>query len=140
MPFNTLGSTARAAPARRDEMPGADLRKAAGRVEGVLVLPGAVRPDWHTLLPKTALQPRGFDEEDALLPSGQRSFQGYRLLQEYFAFAQRFLFVELAGCNPRWRACAEQELEIIVLLNAAMRAWSRRSTPAHFALNCTPGR
>jgi type VI secretion system protein ImpG len=66
-------------------------------------VPPAHPTAWHKLLPKTALQPRGFaDEDDALLPSGQRSFQGYRLLQEYFAFAQRFMFVEVNGlAQPR---------------------------------------
>ena len=32
-----------------------------------------------------AIQPVGFSDGEALLPVTLRSFQGYRLLQEYFA-------------------------------------------------------
>jgi len=39
----------------------------------------------------------GFDPEHALLPNAPHGFEGYRLLREYFAFPQRFLFFELTG-------------------------------------------
>ena len=124
-----------------DDLPGRILEKLLGGVEGVLVLPrpqAGANPAWHRLLPKTALQPRGFAEDDALLPSGQRSFQGYRLLQEYFAFAQRFLFVELQGLGPAVRACAERELDIVVLLNRGDARLEQTLDASYFALNCTP--
>lgn len=121
-----------------DDMPGQIYEKLLGAVEGVLVLPGSRPSGRHTLLPKTALRPRGFAEEDALLPSGQRSFQGYRLLQEYFAFAQRFLFVELTGLGPAVSACAETELEIIVLLSRGDARLEQALDASNFALNCTP--
>ena len=45
-----------------------------------------------------------------------RSFQGYRLLQEYFAFPQRYRFFELTGLAPSRRAaCAGNELELVML-------------------------
>jgi type VI secretion system protein ImpG len=59
----------------------------------------------------------GFDDAQALLPYGARSFQGYRLLHEYFAFPSRFLFVELAGLSRAVRNCRESELELLVLLD-----------------------
>jgi type VI secretion system protein ImpG len=120
-----------------DEMPGQIYEKLLGATVGVLVLPGS-RQGRHTLLPQTALRPRGFAEEDALLPSGQRSFQGYRLLQEYFAFAQRFLFVELAGLKTAVAACAEQEIEIVVLLSRGDARLEQSLDHSNFALNCTP--
>ena len=120
-----------------DELPGRIYEKLLGAVEGVLVLPGS-RPGRHWTLPKTALQPRGFGEDDALLPSGQRSFQGYRLLQEYFAFAQRFLFVELSGLGPAIRACGEQEIEIVVLLDQGDARLEQVLDASNIALNCTP--
>ena len=43
------------------------------------------------------IRPVGFDDDEALLPVTLRSFQGYRLLQEYFAFPQRYRFFELSG-------------------------------------------
>jgi len=121
-----------------DDMPGQIYEKLLGAVEGVLVLPGSRPAGRHTLLPKTALRPRGFAEEDALLPSGQRSFQGYRLLQEYFAFAQRFLFVELTDLKAAVSACAETELDIIVLLARGDARLEQALDASNFALNCTP--
>lgn len=121
-----------------DDMPGQIYEKLLGAVEGVLVLPGSRPAGRHTLLPKTALRPRGFAEQDALLPSGQRSFQGYRLLQEYFAFAQRFLFVELTDVKAAVSACAETELEIIVLLARGDARLEQALDASNFALNCTP--
>ncbi len=120
------------------ELPGRIYEKLLGAVEGVLVLPGSRAAGRQVLLPKGALQPRGFAEADALLPSGQRSFQGYRLLQEYFAFAQRFLFIELSGLQPAVAACAENELEIIVLLSQGDARLEQVLDHSHFALNCTP--
>ena len=51
----------------------------------------------------------GFEEDEALLPYPKRSFDGYRLLQEYFTFSEKFLFFELklleaiaaAGCGAQ---------------------------------------
>ncbi|MCC2974178.1 type VI secretion system baseplate subunit TssF [Massilia sp. IC2-476] len=141
-PFHTLGLDRLNLHLRgADDLPGRILEKLLGSVEGVLVLPrpaGDAHPGWHRLLPKTALQPRGFHEDDALLPSGQRSFQGYRLLQEYFAFAQRFMFVEVSGLGAAVRACAERELEVIVLLNRGDARLEQTLDASHFALNCTP--
>ncbi|GGM11661.1 hypothetical protein GCM10009425_23340 [Pseudomonas asuensis] len=41
----------------------------------------------------------GVDEEEALIPYPHNTFRGYRFLQEYFAFQDKFLFVELDGLN-----------------------------------------
>jgi type VI secretion system protein ImpG len=138
-PFSKLGLDRLALHLRgSDELPGQIYERLLGGVEGVLVLPGSRPAGRHTLLPKTALRARGFAEEDALLPSGQRSFQGYRLLQEYFAFAQRFLFVELAGLKAAAGACAETELEIVVLLSRGDARLEQSLDHSNFALNCTP--
>src|SRR5690606_5238716 len=39
-----------------------------------------------------AVDALGFDESQALLPTGNNVFDGYRLLQEFFAFPERFMF------------------------------------------------
>jgi len=58
----------------------------------------------------------GFDAEHALLPRAARSFEGYRLLQEYFAFPARFDFVELTGLAAGAARCTSDRLELIVPL------------------------
>lgn len=48
-------------------------------------------------LPAHRLQASGFANNEALLPDTDQGFSGYRHLQDYFAFAEKFLFVELSG-------------------------------------------
>ena len=80
----------------------------------------------------------GFADEEALLPHGPRSFQGYRLLQEFFALPQRFLFVELAGLGPALRGVEEQKIDIFVLLREERAELERTLDKSLFALFCTP--
>ena len=139
VPFNKLAIDSLALHLRGgDDMPGTIYEKLLGSVEGVLALPASRPASWHKLLPKTALRPLGFDESQALLPSGKRTFQGYRLLQEYFAFAQRYLFVELSGLLPAMRACADTEIELIILLSKGDARLEQSLDVSNFALNCTP--
>jgi type VI secretion system protein ImpG len=48
-------------------------------------------------LPGDRVQPVGFAAEEALIPYPLNAFRGYRLLQEYFAFQDKFLFVDVNG-------------------------------------------
>jgi type VI secretion system protein ImpG len=107
-------------------------------VEGVLVLPVSRPATWHRLLPKSALAPVGFAPEEALLPQDRRTLQGYRLLQEYFAFPQRFHFVAINGLRAALAQCADTEVEIVILLNRADAQLEQVLGAEHFALNCTP--
>ncbi|SFV04759.1 type VI secretion system baseplate subunit TssF [Pseudoduganella namucuonensis] len=121
-----------------DELPVRIYEKILSGIEGVLVLPGSRPAGWHALLPKTAVAPLGFGEEEALLPSGSRTFQGYRLLQEYFAFPQRYQFVELRGLRQAVGRCDDTEIEILILLNRGDAQLEQMLDASNFALNCTP--
>jgi len=48
-------------------------------------------------LPPTAVHPVGFKPEEGLFPMPLASFEGYRLLLEYFSFPSKFLFLDLTG-------------------------------------------
>lgn len=92
-------------------------------------------------LPASALQPVGFREDQALLPSPRRSFIGYRLLQEYFALPERFFFVELSGLESL--SAFGERAEVLFLIEAFER--SDRYQPLElgvtaktFRLNCSP--
>ncbi|MBA5607400.1 type VI secretion system baseplate subunit TssF [Duganella sp. FT3S] len=65
-----------------------------------LVLPG--QPDWRRLA-RVPLRAVGFSEDEALLPCGARSHPAYRLLTEYFAFPEKFNFIDMD-----WAAIAAQ--------------------------------
>ncbi|WCR46288.1 type VI secretion system baseplate subunit TssF [Stutzerimonas stutzeri] len=58
-------------------------------------------PDGRPLTPlqltAKQLEPVGFAEDEALIPYPLNTFRGYRYLQEYFAFPDKFLFVDLKG-------------------------------------------
>ena len=56
------------------------------------------------------------------MPTPPRSFDGYRLLQEYFAMPQRFHFVELRGIGPALRRAEGAEVDIYVMLREGMPA------------------
>ena len=93
-------------------------------------------------LPASALQPCGFAEDESLLPYTRRSFDGYRLLQEYFAFPQKFLFFEIQGLAPALAECKDAA-EILIFLSPFERDDRREmlvnGTHARaFRLNCTP--
>jgi type VI secretion system protein ImpG len=134
LPLNTLALHLRGA----DDMPARIYERLLASIEGVLVTPVARPATWHKLLPKSALRPLGFSENQALLPSGKRTFQGYRLLQEYFAFPQRFQFVELTGLQAALQQCPDKEVEITLLLNRSDATLEKTLDQTNFALHCTP--
>jgi len=59
------------------------------------------------------LRAMGFEEDEALLPFPKRSFDGYRLLQEYFTFSEKFLFFELSGLEAIAEAGCTEQAEIL---------------------------
>jgi type VI secretion system protein ImpG len=104
---------------------------------GFLVRSAAVR-DRAVLRARDCIQRCGFDDDQALLPYPRRSFQGYRLLHEYFAFPQRFLFVNLANLRDALRALPNGDFEIVLLFNRAMPALEGAVSTDNFKLFCTP--
>lgn len=51
-------------------------------------------------LPASAIRPAGFAPEESVLPHPERSAQGLRLFQEYFAFPDKFMFLDIVGLEP----------------------------------------
>jgi type VI secretion system protein ImpG len=93
---------------------------------------------WVPIAHDEALHPVGFADDEALLPHGPQSFQGYRLLQEYFAFRRRFLFVRFAQLGPMIQACGETEIEIVVLFDSNDAILDNTVEASNLALFCTP--
>jgi type VI secretion system protein ImpG len=59
------------------------------------------------------LRAMGFEEDEALLPFPRRSFDGYRLLQEYFTFPEKFLFFEIGGLEAIAEAGCTSQAELL---------------------------
>ncbi len=96
------------------------------------------RADWTVRLTGADAVPKGFEREEALLPTPRQSFDGYRLLQEYFSMPERFLFVELTELQPALRQSTGTDVDIYILLRDGMRDVAPAVAPAAFALNAVP--
>jgi type VI secretion system protein ImpG len=73
-----------------------------------------------------------------MLPYGPQSFTGYRLVQEYFAFPERFLFLELTQLRDPIRRCKDEALDIIFLFNRRNQGLLEGVDATLFNLFCTP--
>ena len=105
---------------------------------GVLVRPVGRASRDVALLPPSAMRPVGFTDEEALLPVSLRTFQGYRLLQEYFSFPQRYRFIELGDLAQSIGRVQGNELELIVLFDRGDPVLESVVDQSHFQLFCTP--
>lgn len=87
--------------------------------------------------------PAGFGKDEGMLPYPRRSFVGYGLLQEYFTFPEKFLFLDLAGFREIREAGYGEQVEMIFLLSQFERPDRREmlqtGVNAHtFRLGCAP--
>ena len=121
-----------------DVLPGRLYEQLLANTVLVVARPGERPAPWYEKIPASAIQRLGFEDEQALLPCPPPSFHGYRLLHEYFAFPQRYLFVELNGLGSAVRRCAGRELEVLILLSRADPVLENVVVAANFALFCTP--
>jgi type VI secretion system protein ImpG len=90
------------------------------------------------VLPASALQPAGFSRDEAMLPYPARAFPGYRLLQEYFAFPDKFLFLEIGGLEEACRAGYTDTLEILILLSRGSPQLEPQVSRDNLRAGCTP--
>ncbi len=94
-------------------------------------------PDPVTLPAESAITQVGFDEDQALLPYTKRSFPGYRLLTEYFAFPYKFLFFDVHGIDRAIAAKFGSHFDLIIHLKDVLPPKAPVTTDT-FKLGCTP--
>jgi type VI secretion system protein ImpG len=102
------------------------------RVRKIALLPeGADRPNY---LPLDSIKPVGFGVEEEVLPYPSNAHPAYRLLQEYFAFPDKYHFFDLHNLRDNGSAT---KLDIYFLFDQAP---SRNPAirPETFSLGCTP--
>ncbi|HEV3470597.1 MAG TPA: type VI secretion system baseplate subunit TssF [Pyrinomonadaceae bacterium] len=101
-------------------------------VLGVAALPTDGGRPVH--LPQDSILPVGFGPEEDVLPYPRQAHPGYRLLQEYFAFPEKYHFFDLDHLD---RALRGSTLDLLFLLDR--RPAEHLSVGAEtFALGCTP--
>jgi type VI secretion system protein ImpG len=90
------------------------------------------------VLPPASVRQVGFGTNEALLPPNARSFEGYRLLREYFAFPQRVRFFETSGIADAVKSCPGNQLDLVIALKEADTRLEGRVDASSFELFCAP--
>jgi type VI secretion system protein ImpG len=83
------------------------------------------------------IKPGGLTTEEGLLPYSQYSFSGYRLLQEYLSFRQKFWFVDLLGLEKFSPPPKTTEFQILVFFDR-LYPEEKRFKSENIRLYCTP--
>lgn len=106
---------------------------------GVLVgPPGKSASVNRQFLPASAITPVGYSDEQALLPVTLRGFAGLRVLQEYFAFPERFLFLDVNGIRQALASISGPAVEMILLFSRPGVGLDGAVEAANFMLHCVP--
>lgn len=106
--------------------------------QAVVVQSGSRPLETLDVLQPAPVRAMGFEDAEALLPAGPRTFSGYRMLQEYFAFPGRFLFFMVAGLKAAVSRCMGDQLDLIFCLKSPEPRLERRVQADCFALHCVP--
>ena len=88
-------------------------------------------------LPADSLGEVGFDRQEGLLPYSPRSFLGYRLIQEYFHFPEKFLFVDVLNLAALQTMRFGREVELRFCLDRSPQL-DQNVEAQNFRLGCTP--
>jgi len=97
--------------------------------------PGDPEP---VVLGKECVRPVGFERDQGMLEYPGRSFRGYRLLSEYFAFADKFLFVEIGGMTPEVLSKIGNTLELFLYVKRQSTDLEKTVDRDTFQLGCCP--
>ena len=79
----------------------------------------------------------GLDVSDALLPQSPYAVHGFQLLQEYFAFRQKFWFIDLIGLGRLNPTSKVTEFAVTLWFNQSYPE-GKRISAEHLRLFCTP--
>lgn len=85
-----------------------------------------------------AIGPVGFSADEAMLPDAPTGYSGFRLVQEYFAFAPRFQFIRVTGLHQAVARAPGGELELVLLFSRARPELESLVSVEHVRLHCVP--
>ncbi|WP_392565265.1 type VI secretion system baseplate subunit TssF [Utexia brackfieldae] len=88
-------------------------------------------------LPALRFQPVGFDNEEAMLVYPGNTFNGYRLLHEYFCFPEGFLFFDIQGIPDYFSQITTRDLTLTLKFSQALPA-TVKIAPDLIKSNCVP--
>lgn len=121
-----------------DDLPALIYEQIFARKSALILQSVAERGKTLASLPPSSIRRVGFSDKEALLPQSPRGFEGYRLLREYFAFPQRFLFFELAGLGEAARLNKGDQLDLVIALKEPETRLESRIDATCLELFCSP--
>ena len=105
---------------------------------GVAVAADAADPHAR-LIPIENVRAVGFHQDEALLEYSARSFMGYRLLSEFFAFPEKFMFVEIQGLREAIQSVGSaNEVALYFYLRRHTQDLEQQIDNDSLKLGCTP--
>jgi len=121
-----------------NETPAAIFEQIFARASHVIVRTAKSEGNVCHVMPATTLRRLGLREDEALLPFAPRGFEGYRLIHEYFAMPERFMFFEFTGLAEAIGKCDCEQVDLIILLKEAEPRLENVVDKESFDLFCTP--
>jgi type VI secretion system protein ImpG len=96
-----------------------------------------------TMLPASALSAVGFGADEGMVPYPSSSFAGHRLLMEYFAFPEKFFFIDLSGLECLATDGYKDTVEIVFLISeiegdGRVQRLELELSKKTFRLGCSP--
>lgn len=88
-------------------------------------------------LPKDSFRVVGFDGKDAILPYPKNVYEGYRILQEYLAFQDAFLFFDVMSIGKHIAPTVSGKMTLRFYFSRTLPA-DVRVRDKSFELYCTP--
>jgi len=97
----------------------------------------------RAVLPADAIKPVGFGRDEGMLPYADRSFVGYRVLQEFFNFPWKYLFFDVCGFDRIDRSRFGDSFQLLVYLSSferkeRLQVLEQNVNADTFQLGCTP--
>ncbi|MBB75449.1 MAG: type VI secretion system baseplate subunit TssF [Planctomycetaceae bacterium] len=90
------------------------------------------------LLEPDCVRPVGFAEHEEILPHSRRISPAYRLLTEYFAFPDKFLFFDCAGLESPLGSWKHNVFHLYFYFDQRVESLERFISADTFQLGCTP--
>jgi type VI secretion system protein ImpG len=80
----------------------------------------------------------GFESDEGILPTEPRTFQGYRLLTEYFASPEKFMFFDITGIDPKRLQGFGEDLHVYILFRRHIGDIEPFVAADTIRMGCTP--
>jgi type VI secretion system protein ImpG len=98
---------------------------------------GDTKAQRSIVLPSSSIHAVGFEPDEGLLPYTARSFLGYRLLQEYFAYPEKFLFLDIGGLRCLAESSFGTKAQVLIFLDR-VPCLEHPLDAKMFSLGCAP--